>query len=323
MNQFQLHELDLSGKRALITGVAGVIGCHLADALLQRGAKVIGIDNFVTGTFKNISHLQLGTNFLFFEKDACRDVLYFSEKIDYVFHFASPASPVDFPRIPIEIMRVNSEGTYRLLELAKSHKAQFIMASTSEVYGNPQEHPQKESYVGHVNCIGPRAAYDESKRYAEAMTSVYRSKYGLDSKIIRIFNTYGPKMRAKDGRVIPNFISQALRGENFTVYGDGSQTRSFCYVGDLVRGILAVTTTKEMGPFNLGNPEERTILDTCKIIKELTQSLSEIEFLPLPKDDPLVRRPDIGRIQSETGFYPEVSFKEGMLKTIEHFKREM
>lgn len=312
---------NLENRTVLVAGAAGFVPSTLCQFYLERGAKVIGLDNFITGSKSNIELLQKFDNFEFYECNIYEGLPDFSDiEIDYIFSLASPASPIDFQIIPLEIMRVNSEGTLALLNLARAHKARFLEASTSEVYGDPEIHPQVESYVGHVNPIGPRACYDESKRYAEALTMSYHNKYGVDTRIVRIFNTYGPRMRPDDGRVIPNFINQALRGDDVTVYGDGSQTRSFCYVTDLVEAISHVMFGEDITPFNVGNPDEYTIKETAELLIKLLGSDSKIVYKELPKDDPKRRRPDISKLQKMSGYTPKVTFEEGMRKTAEFFK---
>ncbi|MBF0359455.1 MAG: NAD-dependent epimerase/dehydratase family protein [Oligoflexia bacterium] len=315
---------DLNGKTIFVAGAAGFVPGHLSEFYLKLGAKVIGVDNFITGSRSNAEYLlKEYRNFKFYEMDIIHELPLAdlkNEKIDYIFSLASPASPIDFAKIPIEIMRVNSEGTLRLLELAREKGARFLEASTSEVYGDPQIHPQVEDYVGHVQINGPRSCYDESKRFAEAMTSSFRTKYAVDTRIVRIFNTYGPRMRANDGRVVPNFINQALRGEDLTVYGDGQQTRSFCYVTDLVTAIHNVMFSYGPGPFNIGNPDEKTILETAELIIKILNSKSKIVFKELPKDDPVRRRPCLAKLQSISDYRPQVDFEEGMIKTAEYFK---
>lgn len=324
MRRSRMEERNFEGKTVLVSGAAGFIPSHLSEFYLKLGAKVIGLDNFQTGQQSNIDLLKKYDNFHFYECNTFEQIPDLSQyKIDFIFNMASPASPVDFELIPIEIMRVNSEGTMNMLNLAVQHGARFLEASTSEVYGDPEVHPQRECYTGSVNVIGPRACYDESKRYAEAMTMSFHRKYNLETRIVRIFNTYGPRMRHDDGRVVPNFIGKALRGEPLKVYGDGSQTRSFCYVDDLVRGIHAVMMSSEVTPVNVGNPEERTILDAAKNIIKILESKSEIGYLPLPVDDPRKRRPDISKLQGLSDFKPQVSFEEGMRKTAEYFKQHL
>lgn len=311
----------MEGKTVLVAGAAGFVPSTLCEFYLNLGAHVIGIDNFITGSQSNIDLLSTYKNFEFHQYNIYERLPNFKDqKIDYIFSMASPASPIDFAIIPVEIMRVNSEGTLKLLELAKEKNARFLEASTSEVYGDPEIHPQKEDYVGHVNCIGPRSCYDESKRFAEALTMSYHHKYKVDTRIIRIFNTYGPRMRANDGRVIPNFITQAMRGEDLTVYGDGSQTRSFCFSTDLIYAIHNVMMSYDPTPFNIGNPDEYTVKETAELVIKILGSTSKIVYLPLPKDDPKRRRPDIGKIQSISDYSPKVSFEDGIRQTAEYFK---
>lgn len=304
---------------ALITGGAGFIGSHLCDFLIKKEDRVICIDNMGSGTGRNIEHLKENSNFSFIEHDIIKP-LELNEKIERIYHLASRASPADFPKFPIEILMTNSVGTYNMLELARKNNAKILFASTSEVYGDPKEHPQKETYWGNVNPTGPRSCYDESKRFGEALCFAYNREYGTDIKIVRIFNTYGTRMRPNDGRVIPNFIKQALNNKPLTVYGDGSQTRSFCYVSDLIEGICKMMESDITGPVNLGNPSEISILETAKLIKKLTDSKSEIVFKPLPKDDPVRRRPDITLAKKKLGWEPRIGFEEGLKKTIEWFK---
>jgi len=308
------------GKNILVAGAAGFIPSTLSEFYLNKGAHVIGLDNFITGSRSNIEILSKYPEFEFFENDISEGLPQIDKPIDYIFNMASPASPIDFKEIPLEIMKVNSQGAWHLLELAKNKGARFLEASTSEVYGDPEVHPQKEDYLGSVNPIGPRSCYDEAKRFAEALTMSYRRKYNVDTRIIRIFNTYGPRMRPNDGRVIPNFVNQALKGEPITVYGDGSQTRSFCYVTDLVEAIHRVMFSDDHTPFNIGNPDEFSILDVAKVIVEELGSKSEIVFKELPVDDPKRRCPDISKIQSVSDYKPTVGFKEGLQKTVEYFK---
>ncbi|MFZ4714147.1 MAG: NAD-dependent epimerase/dehydratase family protein [Bacteriovoracaceae bacterium] len=315
-----LPPTDFTGKTVLIAGAAGFIPGHMAEFYLNLGAKVIGIDNFITGTQKNIEILKRYPQFTFFNQNIFMGLPDFSRlSIDYIFNMASPASPIDFAKIPVEIMRINSEGTLHLLELAKRKNARILEASTSEVYGDPDIHPQVESYNGNVNPIGPRSCYDESKRFAEALTMTY-NRLGVDTRIVRIFNTYGPRMRPDDGRVIPNFVNQALRNEDITVFGDGSQTRSYCYVSDLVDAIHYVMFTEDPTPFNIGNADEYTVLETAEKIIKLTDSKSKIIYKDLPKDDPRKRRPSLTKIQSQSPYSPKINFDEGLLRTIEHFK---
>ncbi len=311
--------------RALVTGGAGFLPSHLCDRLLAEGFEVVALDNFVTGSPENVAHLKENPKFSLIEADAC-DPLEIAGPLDYVFHMASPASPVDFPTIPIEIMMVNSVGTHNALKLALEKGAKFLMASTSEVYGDPLVHPQPEEYWGNVNSIGVRGVYDESKRFSEALISAYRRKFDLDTKIFRIFNTYGSRMRLDDGRVVPNFIGQALRGEPITVYGTGTQTRSFCYVSDLIDGIYRLSQTDKSvsGPINIGNPTERTMLEFAEEIKKLTGSSSEIVFVPLPtQDDPKQRRPDNTKAKEILGWEPKVSLEDGLRETIKYFQGKL
>ncbi len=305
-------------QRAVITGVAGFIGSHLADSLLERGCSVVGIDNLLTGSLANIRHLR-DRKFEFIQHDVTRDIAV-AGPVDLVLHWASPASPVDYLELPIPTLKVGALGTHNALGLAKAKGARFVLASTSEVYGDPLEHPQRESYWGNVNPIGPRGVYDEAKRFAEAITIAYHRYHGLDAKIVRIFNTYGPRMRLHDGRAIPNFITQALRGEDVTVYGDGDQTRSFCYVSDLVRGIIALAESDLNEPVNLGNPAEMTIREIAGAILSATGSRSRIVRMPLPTDDPKVRQPDITRARTLLGWEPKVSLAEGLGVTIDYFR---
>ncbi len=306
----------------VITGGAGFIGSHLADYFVNRGDKVYVLDNLLTGTLKNIEHLFGKENFIFFNHDVT-NFIHIPEKVDYILHFASPASPIDYLEFPIQTLKVGALGTHKALGLAKEKKAVFLLASTSEVYGDPLINPQPETYWGNVNPIGPRGVYDEAKRFAEALTMAYHRYHGVNTRIVRIFNTYGPRMRLNDGRVVPNFITQALKGEPLTVYGDGSQTRSFCYIDDLIKGITKLLEVDFHEPVNIGNPEEYSILKFAKIIIELTESKSEITFKPLPQDDPKVRRPDITRAKELLGWEPQISVKEGLKKTIRYFKEEL
>ncbi|MCE2539537.1 MAG: SDR family oxidoreductase [Acidobacteria bacterium] len=305
-------------QRAVITGVAGFIGSHLADSLLERGCSVVGIDNLLTGSLANIRHLR-DREFEFIEHDVTRDISV-AGPVDLVLHWASPASPVDYLELPIPTLKVGALGTHNALGLAKAKGARFVLASTSEVYGDPLEHPQRESYWGNVNPVGPRGVYDEAKRFAEAITTAYHRYHGLDAKIVRIFNTYGPRMRLQDGRAIPNFITQALRGEDVTVYGDGEQTRSFCFIRDLVRGIIALAESDVNEPVNLGNPAEMTIREIADAIISATGSRSRIVRMPLPTDDPKVRQPDITRARTLLGWEPDVSLAEGLGMTIDYFR---
>ncbi|GAA1676649.1 SDR family oxidoreductase [Fodinicola feengrottensis] len=305
----------------LVTGGGGFVGSHLVDGFLARGCEVVAVDNNVTGTTDNIAHLANEPRFSFVSADVSlgnlSEALPVQGKFDVIAHFASPASPADFGRIPVEILRVNSQGTQNCLDLARQHGARFLFASTSEVYGDPQVHPQPETYWGNVSSIGPRSVYDEAKRYGEAITMAYRRTYGVDVRIVRIFNTYGPRMRIDDGRAIPNFVSQALADESITLYGDGTQTRSICYVSDLVAGILLLLDSDQTGPMNCGTEHEMTMVELAELIKDIIGSKSEFTFLPMPEDDPLVRRPDLTRITTELGYQPQVSPKEGLRRTIE------
>lgn len=311
----------MEGKVFVVAGAAGFVPSTLCEFYLNKGARIIGLDNFITGSRSNIDLLSRYKNFEFHECNIFEKLPSFKDlKIDYVLSLASPASPIDFGLIPIEIMRVNSEGTLKLLELTREKSARFLEASTSEVYGDPEIHPQTEDYVGHVNPIGPRSCYDESKRFAEAMTMSFHNRYQVDTRIVRIFNTYGPRMRPNDGRVIPNFITQAMKGEDLTVYGDGSQTRSYCYSTDLVNAIDAVLVSKEHTPVNCGNPDEYTVKETAELIIKILGSKSKIKYLPLPKDDPKRRRPNIEKLQSLSSYKPLVSFEDGIKKTAEYFK---
>jgi dTDP-glucose 4,6-dehydratase len=308
-------------KRVVITGAAGFIGSHLSDALLDRGFSVVGIDNLLTGDLANIAHIK-NRDFEFIKHDVT-NYINVDGPVDYVLHWASPASPIDYLELPIPTLKVGALGTHKALGLAKAKGATFVIASTSEVYGDPLEHPQKETYWGNVNPIGPRGVYDEAKRFAEAMTTAYHRYHGLDAKIVRIFNTYGPRMRVRDGRAVPAFMSQALKNEDVTVFGDGSQTRSFCYVSDLVDGIIRLMQSKENSPINIGNPAEMTITQIAETIIEMTGSTSKIVHQPLPEDDPKVRRPDITRARTLLGWEPKVDLREGLTKTIEYFRTKV
>jgi len=312
----------MAAKRVLITGAAGFLGSHLCDLLLAKGHKVIALDNFITGNPKNIEHLEKNKNFLFKKLDVT-EYIHIEGKVDFVFHFASPASPVDYLELPIQTLKVGSLGTLRALGVAKKKKARFLLASTSEVYGDPLVHPQPEDYWGNVNPIGPRGVYDEAKRFAEAVTMAYHRTHGVDTKIVRIFNTYGERMRLNDGRVVPNFISQALQGKPMTVYGDGEQTRSFCYVSDLINGIYKLATSDINDPVNIGNPEEYTINDFAKKIKTLVGAKSKIIYKPLPENDPRIRQPDITKAKKVLGWKPQVSLDEGLKRTIDWFKSQL
>ena len=300
---------------AAVSGGSGFLGSHLCDFLLAEGHRVVCVDNLDTGSLQNVEHLHQGEDFLFVNHDVT-EPLFLEERVDYVFHLASPASPIDYARLPLHTLKVGSYGTHNMLGLAKFKRARFLLASTSEVYGDPQIHPQPETYWGHVNPIGPRGVYDEAKRYAEALTMAYHRQQGVDTSIVRIFNTYGPRMRANDGRAIPTFLRQALEGVPLTVFGDGSQTRSFCYVDDLIRGIVLLAESGEHLPVNLGNPDEKTLLELAEAVVQVTGSSSEIVFQPLPVDDPQGRQPDITRARQLLGWEPETALEEGLRRTI-------
>lgn len=306
-------------KTAVVTGAAGFLGSHLSDLLLSKGYKVIGIDNLITGNVRNIEHLAGNADFDFIKHDVTK-FIYLPGAVDLIFHFASPASPIDYLQIPIQTLKVSSLGTHNALGLAKEKGATFLIASTSECYGDPLEHPQKETYWGNVNPIGPRGCYDEAKRFAEAITMAYHRAHGMDTKIVRIFNTYGPRMRLEDGRVVPAFIGQSLQGKPLTVFGDGSQTRSFCYVSDLIDGIYRLSQSNYHEPVNIGNPGEMTVRQFAEKILAMTGSASPIDFRPLPVDDPKVRQPDISLAKKLLGWEPRVSFDEGIQKTVDYFK---
>lgn len=305
---------------SLVTGGAGFIGSHLCDLLLGEGHQVICMDNLITGHVANIEHLAGNENFRFIKQDVT-EYIFLPEEIDFIFHFASPASPVDYLELPIQTLKVGALGTHKALGLARAKEARFVLASTSEVYGDPEQHPQKESYWGNVNPVGPRGVYDEAKRFAEAMTVAYRRVHGIDSKIVRIFNTYGPRMRTRDGRVVPSFITQALNGEPLTVFGDGTQTRSFCFVSDLIRGIYNLACSDISGPVNIGNPAEMNVLELARLIIDITGSSSEVVFRELPEDDPKVRRPDISKARTDLGWEPQVATQEGLKTTLEYFRK--
>ena len=306
-------------KKVLITGAAGFLGSHLCDKFLNEGYYVIGMDNFITGDVKNIVHLKNNPQFEFIEHDVTCFVNV-EGGLDYILHFASPASPIDYLKIPIQTLKVGSLGTHNLLGLAKSKKARILIASTSEVYGDPLIHPQSEEYYGNVNTIGPRGVYDEAKRFQESITMAYHRVHGLETRIARIFNTYGPRMRLNDGRVIPEFMGQALRGEDLTVFGDGSQTRSFCYVDDQVEGIYRLLLSDYAYPVNIGNPHEISIRDFAEEIIKLTKTSQKVIYKDLPVDDPMQRQPDITLAKTLLGWEPEVIRKEGMLRTLNYFK---
>jgi dTDP-glucose 4,6-dehydratase len=308
--------------RTVITGGAGFVGSHLCDRFLANGHEVICVDNLITGTFGNVEHLRGQPGFTFLRHDISHP-LEIDQPIDNILHFASPASPVDYLRHPIQTLKVGSLGTHNTLGLAKLHKARYLLASTSEVYGDPEVHPQREDYWGHVNPIGVRGVYDEAKRFAEAMVMAYHRSHGVNTHIVRIFNTFGERMRLDDGRVLPNFMGQALRGEPLTVFGDGSQTRSFCYVSDLVDGIERLLFTNFHEPVNLGNPDEVTILEFAQEIISLTGSKSQVEYKPLPQDDPRVRKPDIERARRLLGWEPHVNRHDGLKRTLEFFQGKL
>ncbi len=308
---------------SVVTGGAGFLGSHLVDRLLREGHRVVAIDNLITGNPANIAHLAGNEDFRFIKHNVSNFIFLPENKLDYVFHFASPASPIDYLELPIPTLKVGALGTHNSLGLAKDKKAKFLLASTSECYGDPLVHPQKEDYWGNVNPIGPRGVYDEAKRFAEAMTMAYHRFHKLDTKIVRIFNTYGPRMRLRDGRVVPAFIGQALHGEALTIFGDGSQTRSFCYVSDLIDGIFRLAMSDFHEPVNIGNPREMTIKQFAEEIIRITEAKSGIEYRPLPVDDPKVRQPDISRAKKVLGWEPKVNFDEGIRKTIDYFRQTL
>jgi dTDP-glucose 4,6-dehydratase len=309
----------MSSKRAVVTGGAGFLGSHLCDALLAEGWRVVVVDNLLTGRLSNFEHLRSESRFEFVQKDICEpfDV----GKVDYVFHFASPASPVDYSIHGIPTLKVGSLGTFHALDVALKYGAKYLVSSTSECYGDPLEHPQKETYWGHVNPIGPRSVYDEAKRFTEAVTMAYRRYYKVDTRIARIFNTYGPRMQINDGRVVPNFMKQALRGEELTVYGDGSQTRSFCYVSDEIGGFMRLAKADEALPVNIGNPNEFTILECAELVLKVTGSKSRIRYEPLPQDDPKQRRPDITKARQLLGWEPKIDLETGLRLSLEYFQK--
>jgi dTDP-glucose 4,6-dehydratase len=302
-----------------VTGAAGFLGSHLTDLLLERGHRVIGIDNLVTGAVANIEHLAGNQNFRFVQQDVT-EFLFLDGPVNYVWHFASPASPIDYAELPIQTLKVGAIGTHKALGLALHKGARFLLASTSEVYGDPLVHPQREDYWGNVNPIGPRSCYDESKRFAEALTMSYHREHGVETRIVRIFNTYGPRMRLNDGRVVPAFVGAALRHRPITVFGDGSQTRSFCFCADLIEGIYRLMMSREREPVNIGNPSEMTILEFAREIVLLTRAKSRIIFKPLPKDDPRQRQPDISKARRILDWKPKVSLRDGLKETINHFR---
>ena len=308
-------------SRIVITGAAGFIGSHLSEALLDRGHSVVGIDNLLTGDTKNVAHLA-NRDFVLIKHDVT-NYINVDGPVDAVLHWASPASPIDYLELPIPTLKVGALGTHKALGLAKAKNARFVIASTSEVYGDPLEHPQKETYWGNVNPIGPRGVYDEAKRFAEAMTTAYHRYHGLDAKIVRIFNTYGPRMRLRDGRAVPAFMSQALRGEDVTIFGSGRQTRSFCYVTDLVEGVIRLMESDVNEPVNIGNPQEMTIEEIAREIIRLSGSTSKLVYRPLPEDDPKVRQPDITRARTLLGWEPKVTLEEGLTRTLEYFRTKI
>jgi len=307
---------------SVVTGAAGFLGSHLTDLLLARGHKVVGIDNFVTGSVDNISHLAGNPNFKFIQQDVT-EFLFLEGPVDHVWHFASPASPIDYLELPIQTLKVGSLGTHKALGLALSKKARFLIASTSEIYGDPLVHPQPEEYWGNVNTIGPRGCYDESKRFGEALTMAYHREHKIATRIVRIFNTYGPRMRLNDGRVVPAFVSQALKNKPVTVFGKGLQTRSFCYVSDLIEGIYRLMMSDYDLPVNIGNPTEMTMLEFAEEIIRATGSKSKLVFRPLPQDDPKQRRPDITKAKKILRWEPRVPLAEGLVKTIEYFRKKV
>ncbi len=305
----------------MVTGAAGFLGSHLCDALVAEGHTILAVDNLLTGNLRNLEHLKSEPKFTFLQQDICKP--FHAGPVDYIFDFASPASPVDYMEHGVETLQVGSLGVFNLLELARKHRARFFLASTSECYGDPLEHPQKETYWGHVNPIGPRSVYDESKRFAEATTTAYRRYHKVDVRIVRIFNTYGPRLQMNDGRVISNFMKQALRGEDLTVYGDGNQTRSFCYVSDEIEGILKLAWSSEQEPTNIGNPGEFTILECAHEVLRVTNSKSGIRYLPLPQDDPKQRRPDITKARKLLGWEPRIDLATGLRLSLDYFRAEV
>ena len=309
-------------QRILVTGGAGFIGSHLCDALLDRGHEVVAMDSLITGSVDNIAHLIGAPGFLFVKHDVT-EFVHVPGPVDAILHFASPASPIDYLKYPIQTLKVGALVTHKTLGLAREKGSRFLLASTSEVYGDPLEHPQRENYWGNVNPVGPRGVYDEAKRFAEAMVMAYHRFHGVETRIVRIFNTYGPRMRLDDGRALPTFMGQTLRGEPLTVFGDGSQTRSFCFVEDLVRGILALLDSDETDPVNIGNPSEMTILQFARKILDLTGAESELVFRDLPEDDPKIRQPDISRARAILGWEPAVDLDEGLARTLSYFKEQV
>lgn len=312
----------MAKQRVLITGAAGFLGSHLCDRFIQEGYEVVGMDNLLTGSLSNIEHLFPLQEFSFYHHDVSK-FIHVPGPLDYILHFASPASPIDYLKMPIQTLKVGSLGTHNCLGLAKAKKARILVASTSEVYGDPLVHPQQEDYWGNVNPVGPRGVYDEAKRFQEAITMAYHNFHGLDTRIVRIFNTYGPRMRLDDGRALPTFISQALKGEDLTVFGDGSQTRSFCYVSDLFEGIYRLLLSNETRPVNIGNPNEISLLEFAKEIIALSGSQSKISFKPLPQDDPKQRQPDISRAKQVLDWRPIIDRAEGLALTYTYFKKQL
>ena len=308
----------MSKQRALVTGGAGFLGSHLCDALLAQGYTVVAVDNLLTGRLSNLEHLRNDSRFEFVQLDVTEP--FDCGAVDYVFHFASPASPVDYTKYGLETLKVGSLGTFHALDVARKYGAKYLVSSTSECYGDPLEHPQKESYWGHVNSIGPRSVYDEAKRFTEAVTMAYHRYYQVDTRIVRIFNTYGPRMQLNDGRVVPNFMKQALRGEHLTVYGDGSQTRSFCYVSDEIEGFMRLAKSSEHLPVNIGNPTEFTVLECAQMVLAVTGSKSKIRHQPLPTDDPKQRCPDIGKARSLLGWEPKIDLERGLRMSLDYFR---
>ena len=309
----------MATPRVLITGGAGFLGSHLCERFIAEGAEVICMDNLVTGDLRNVEHLFGNERFVFQHQDVT-EFIHVPGDLDYVLHFASPASPIDYLELPIQTLKVGSLGTHKALGLAHAKQARFLLASTSEVYGDPLTHPQKESYWGNVNPVGPRGVYDEAKRFAEAMTMAYNRYHGVETRIVRIFNTYGPRMRLNDGRALPAFMGQALRGEDLTVFGDGSQTRSFCYVDDLVEGIYRLLMSDEELPTNIGNPHEMTIKEFAEAVVDITGSGSKLTFKPLPEDDPKIRQPDITKAREKLGWEPQVALRDGLERTLANFR---
>ncbi|HET7347309.1 MAG TPA: UDP-glucuronic acid decarboxylase family protein [Acidobacteriaceae bacterium] len=307
--------------RVLVTGAAGFLGSHLTDALLSEGHEVVGVDNLSTGSTENLAHLDREPRFEYVQRDIT--VPFDVGAVDYVFNFASPASPVDYGRLGVETLMVGALGTRHALDVAKRYRAKFLHASTSECYGDPQVHPQPEDYWGHVNPVGPRSVYDEAKRFAEALTMAYHRYYGVDTRLVRIFNTYGPRLQKNDGRVISNFMMQALQGEDLTVYGEGEQTRSFCYVSDEIDGILRLAKNDEHLPVNIGNPEEWTVLECAKAVLRVTGSSSSIAFRPLPQDDPMQRKPDITKARTLLGWEPKIDLETGLRLSLEYFRSQV